>query len=197
MQTADQSGGVTNDQGNVGTSPEAAHTAHAVTTPESTKTSEGRTYTKAEIEAIVKDRLERQKKSVDAQAAKIAEEVRMKTLVESGDYKKLAEDREAALHAAQKQLAEMERYQLALGAQLEREKTGLPQYLIDLLADKSVVDQLEYLAKHGKTLRQTAYNPDAAAPNLNGTSKSAKPIVDPKARAEELQRRFPSLKITK
>jgi hypothetical protein len=164
----------------------------AATTPEPTK--EGRLYTKAEIEAIVKDRLERQKKAVDANTAKIAEEARLRALVESGDYKKLADEREAALYAAQKQLAEMERYQTALSAQLEREKAGLPQYVLDLLADKSVVDQLEYLAKHGKALRMTA---EPAAPNLNGASKSAKPVVDPKARAEELQRRFPSLKINK
>ncbi len=154
--------------------------------------SKDRTFTNAEVEQIIKDRLDRQKRANDTAAVKAAEEARIKALAENNEWQKVAVEREAELNAAQQKLGELSRYEQALAAQLEREKVGLPQYILDLLSEKNVVDQLEYLAKHAKSLRQSSESP---APNLNGANKSAKPVVDAKARAEELQKRYPSLKI--
>lgn len=169
-------------------------TAQAAPAASAAQTQEERTYTKADLENIIKDRLERQRRANETAAAKAAEEARLKALQENGEFKKLYEEQQAALDAAKQQLSTLERYEQTLLAQLEREKAGLPQYIIDLLAEKSVVDQLEYLNKHAKSLRQST---EAPAPSLNGAAKSAKTAVDPKQRAEELQRRYPSLKISK
>jgi len=154
--------------------------------------SKDRTFTNAEVESIIKDRLDRQKRANETAASKAADEARLKALAENNEWQKVATEREAELNAAQQKLNELSRYEQALASQLEREKVGLPQYILDLLAEKPVVDQLEYLLKHAKTLRQTSETP---APSLNGANKSAKPVIDVKARAEELQKRYPSLKI--
>jgi len=85
--------------------PQAIDTPTPTTevTPEQVTT--GKVFTQAELDTIVKERLERQKRALEAQTTKAAEEAQAKALAEQGEFKTLFEkerERAATLEASLK-----------------------------------------------------------------------------------------------
>ncbi len=88
------------------TAPEAgqnSESAAATTAPAADKGEP--TFTPAQVEAIIKDRLNRQKASLDAAADKARQDAEAVTLAEQGKYKDLYEQAEAARKQAEGQVA--------------------------------------------------------------------------------------------
>lgn len=123
----------------------------------------GKTFTNAEVEEIVKARLEREKarQAKDAEAAKEAAE--REKLRASAEFEKLATDLEAkvkalepALEAAEAQVAERDallaRYGEAVG-KLVAERTGnLPAPVVALLDSMESLDRLEWITTNAEAL---------------------------------------------
>lgn len=131
------------------------------TDPETTETPE-KTFTAAQVEAMIRDRMERQERKAARAAEEAAEEAKRKAAEEQGEFKTLYESTQEQLAEAQKRLAEMER------ASMRREavdKTGLPAALADRLQGET----LEEMVEDAKTLLSAM--PKQPATNINGTAR--------------------------
>ena len=92
-----------------------------------------KTFTQAEIDAIITDRLKRQEEAAQKKAKLAADEAAEAQLAEAAEWQKLADKRAKDLEAKDKQLAELEatkttaeKYSQALGAHVEKLSAGLP-----------------------------------------------------------------------
>lgn len=142
--------------------PEAKPTA---TAPEKTG---GKTYTEAELEQIVKDRLAREKAKADKAAAEAAEKAAAEEAARQGEWKKLAEAREKEAAELKAQLAARE---LADKKRAVATKYGLPDALALRLAGNTD-EELEADAKALAELMPKTAKP-APGPTNPGQNASA------------------------
>ncbi|HEY8743977.1 MAG TPA: DUF4355 domain-containing protein, partial [Chloroflexota bacterium] len=106
-------------------------------------TTDERRFNQADIDAIVKDRLERQKRSVDAASKAQQEAAEAERLKAAQEWQKVAEQKEAALVAARAELA-AERLSMA------RDRVAAKYHLPEALAKRLVgttEDELDADAK--------------------------------------------------
>lgn len=115
-----------------------------------------KTFTQAELEAIVKDRLERAQRKAGEAEAKARAEAEAKALAEQGEFKTLAEQRAAEvarlgteLESAKATGKALERYQEAVKAMIAPQLAGLPEQLQARIKNLDPIDQLEWLAALG------------------------------------------------
>lgn len=120
------------------------------------------TFTKDDVERIVKERLERAQKRAEADQAKAAEEARVKALAEQGEWRTLAEQHatriaELEQHATKIPTLEQDRdrYRGAVTTLLKTQRADLPKPIQDLLDKLDPVDQLEWIAANRATLNAT------------------------------------------
>lgn len=120
-----------------------------------------KTFTQAELESIIKDRLGReQKKTADA-LAKAQSDAEAKAMAEQGKFRELYEKAQADLAANQQRIKSMEQDAMRRGV---ASRLGLPEPLIDRLRGETV-DEIEADAK-----ALLAAIPKPAAPNINAAS---------------------------
>lgn len=129
-----------------------------VTSPEPKDGPQGNdepTYTKAQMEAIVKDRLDRANAKAAADREKAERDAQESALAEQQQYRELADQRaerivelETEREQADALKADRDRYAAALAAYVDAEKAGAPDYVIEAIADRDPVAQLEYLTKN-------------------------------------------------
>jgi hypothetical protein len=94
-------------------SPEAidAPTPTTEAAPDTTAAT-GKVFTQAELDTIVKERLERQKRALEAQQGKAAEEAQAAALKEQGDFRKLYEQEQSKAATLEAALKAKERAEL-------------------------------------------------------------------------------------
>ena len=107
-----------------------------------------RTYTKAEMAAIVEDRLRRDREARERQTAKERETAEAAQLAEQQKFKELADKHAARVAELEPYQAKAERYEAALTALLTEERKQVPEHLYPLLDRMDPADQLEYIAGH-------------------------------------------------
>jgi hypothetical protein len=167
--------------------PTEATTPDVVTPPTDAATIEPR-FTQADLDRIVKERLERAKKQSDTERTKAAEAAREKALAEQGEYKAIAESQAARLAELESKAALIDEYEIALTAQIANAKKGVPSHILELLEAMPPLKQLEYLAKNADKLKPQSVSTNGA------TARTAQPTeAEQKAREMELRRRFPAL----
>lgn len=112
-----------------------------------------KTFTQAELDAIVKDRLERAQRKAQETEAKARADAEAKALAEQGEFKTLAEQRaqriaelEQATEASKSVEKERDRYQAALRSHLDAQRAELPAHILALLDKLDVADQLEWIS---------------------------------------------------
>ena len=144
------------------------------TDPEKEKgPADGKKFTQAELDAIIADRLSREKKNQEAATEKARKKAEEDALLKNQEFQKLAEERG-------KRIAELEplgdqiksatetadRYKGALEKYLETEKKGLPKHVLTLLDKLDPVEQIEYIAANREELGKPK-GPDGvpASPN--------------------------------
>jgi hypothetical protein len=134
-------------------------------------------FTQSDVDAIVKDRLERAKRKADDEATKAKSEADAKALAEQGEWKTLAEQRQAEITTltatVESQKAHektIERLTTVLKSRLEVDRKGLPQHIIALLDRLDVADQMEWLATNLDALK-VADTKTAGTPPRNVGSK--------------------------
>jgi hypothetical protein len=148
---------------------------------------DGKTFTQEQVDGIVKDRLERERKTAEAKTQKDREDAEAARLKEQGEFEKLANQRAATITELEAKVTEGEthktradRYETALKAHLETQRKDLPAHITALLDRMDPVDQLEYIAANREAL--------GAKPGQNGSGIPATPKPgDRKALTEEQQ----------
>lgn len=135
--------------------------------------SDAKTFTQAELDAIVKDRLERANRKRDDEAAKIKADEADKALQAQQQFKELADKRadrivELEATAATIEPLQQERDRLAnvVADLVKQQRDGLPEHVIELLEGKDVVEQLAWITKHGATLTGRTGGPTTGVAGL-------------------------------
>lgn len=115
-----------------------------------------KTFTQAELEAIVKDRLDRAQRKAAEQADKARQDAEAKALAEQGEFKTLAEQRaariaelEQATEAGKATGKALERYQAAVQAMIAPQLAGLPDAIQARIKALDPIEQLEWITALG------------------------------------------------
>ena len=135
-----------------------------------------KTFTQAEVDAIISDRLDRERRKQEADAKKAQEAAEAKRMEEQQEFQKLAETRQAKIAELEKQLADLQptkerviQLEGVLKTYLDKEREGLPDAIKGLLDSLDVVKQLEWLAANKKTIKGASAIP--ATPAAKGDGK--------------------------
>lgn len=138
---------------------------------ESGNAPEEKKFTQKEIDAIISDRLAREKKSQEAAAEKLKKQAEEDALVKNQEFQKLADERGKRVAELESQVTELttvreqaERYKGALDKYLEAERKGLPKHVLTLLEKLDPVDQIEYIAANRAELGKPAEQPIQGVP---------------------------------
>lgn len=123
-------------------------------------------FSQAQVDAIVRDRLDRAQKQADKRAADAAAEAERKAAEEQGRYQDLYQKAQADLDAIAKQMRQMELSQMR--AQVAA-KFSLP----DAIASRLQGETAEDMEADAKTL--AAALPKPSAPNITSSSGSGAP----------------------
>jgi hypothetical protein len=150
-----------------------------------------KTFTQAELEAIVKDRLDRAQRKAKEAEEKARKDAEEKTLHEQGEFKTLAEQRAAEIADLKSQvesnkahIGTIERLKKALEARLEADKKNLPESVQTLLNKLDVADQMEWIAANPDALKPTDKQPapSGGTPRRGGIPPVTPPAVEAPAR---------------
>lgn len=172
----------------------AARTAVRV---EPVATEDAPTFSQAQVDAIIKDRLERQKRSVDAAAKAQQEAAETERLQQQGEFQKLAEERG-------RRVAELEGLLRQRDVQAMRDAAAAKHRLPSALAARLVGDTAEALeadaADMAKLVRPEETRRERAQTALGGNPAGPRPVagndvrVAQDARDENARRRsYPRL----
>lgn len=117
--------------GNAGGEQAGTHEAdkEKQTTPEGAE----KTFTQAELEAIIKDRLDREKRKAEEKADQARKDAERKALEEQGEYKKMYEALQDDLREKERQVLEVKKHTLLLKAGYTEEQAE--RYVKYLTAD--------------------------------------------------------------
>lgn len=168
------------DNATTGTTP--AETSTTVAEPAKTE----KTFTQTELEAIVTERLAREKRKSEAAAEKAKADAEQKALAESGEWKTLAEKHQATIteltatiDSQKAHEKTIERLTTVLKSRLEADRKGLPQHIIALLDRLDVADQMEWLATNHDALKTTDTKTAGTPPRNQGAKGQAVKIELP------------------
>lgn len=148
---------------------------------------EERRFTQADLDRAIDERLKREREKAERDRAKATQEAEERAAAEKGEFKTLAEQRQARiteLETERKNVAterddlkaKVERYETALTAQLTAARKDLPKHVTELLDRLDVADQLEYLAKHAGDLGGSSRAGTPPTPRANG--QTTDPVND-------------------
>lgn len=161
--------------------------------PQSADAPAVRTFTQADVDKIVTDRLAREQTKSQRETEKARIEAEAAALLQQGEFKTLAEQRATQIAKLEPLAQQAERYGKALQAQLEAARTGLPDHLTALLDRMDVAEQLEYLAAHRAKLVPVAPvgpPPPPSAPNINGGAPPLPAVAATTTQEDDIRRRF-------
>lgn len=127
------------------------------------------------VDDMLKERLEREQKKADQKAQKAREDALAEQAAKNGEWQQLAEQRAARLTDMETQLATLEatttkaqRYEQALGKQVETLRKDVPKHLLPLLDKLDVAEQLEWLAANREQLAPPKPTGVPATPRAQG-----------------------------
>lgn len=128
-------------------------------------------FTQADVDRIVSERLERERRKAEAEAQKLKEKAEAEALAQNQKWQELAQKHEGTIKTLEAKLAEVEsaqqtldRYKGALEAHLKTQREGLPAHILALLDKLDAVDQLEYIAANAGELRKKVKVPGTPDP---------------------------------
>lgn len=159
-------------------------------TPPAPNGGEEKRFSQADLDRLIKERLDRERDKAEKTAAKAREESEAASLAEQQKWQELAEKHgkkattlEESLAAEARARAELEekatRYQGALDTFLKVQKEGLPAHILGLLDKLDPVEQLNWIAENREALGKPAAaggipaTPAAAAPASSSTPADA------------------------
>ncbi|HEY3310564.1 MAG TPA: hypothetical protein VGK00_02885 [Anaerolineales bacterium] len=131
-------------------------------------------FTQADLDRIIKERLEREKTTREKAAAKAKEEAEAEGLKKSEEWQSLAKRLEARVGELEPASEQVTRYKSALDKYLEAEKKDLPKHVLVLLEKLDPVDQMEYLSANRDDIGKASKGGEGvpASPNPKARSLS-------------------------
>lgn len=123
------------------------------------KAKEEKVYSKAEVEEIVKERFERERRRLAKDAEEKLKTAEEETLAKNQEWQKLAETRATEIADLTKEKADLEpfreqaeKYKKALDDQLAKLKEKLPKYILPLIEKMDPVDAMTYITENAEAL---------------------------------------------
>lgn len=115
----------------------------------------GQTFTQADVDRIVADRLKRESEKAEKKRQQEEADAEAKRLESEKKYQELAEQRANRIVELEKETAriadleaQLESSNKALTAQLEALREGVPAHILELIAERDLPSQLDWLTKH-------------------------------------------------
>ena len=142
------------------------------------RTAEEKSFTQADLDRIVKERLEREREKAAKAEAKARKEAEMSALAQQQEWQTLAAKRQEALQEIEERLrghedleAKLEKYTAALTGFLKAQLAGVPDHVADLLKDRDPVDQFEWLTANRDKFGQQSPPPLGGTPPPQGAGR--------------------------
>lgn len=152
---------------------------------------EARAFTQADVDRIVKERIEREKAKGEVAAQKARQAAEAQALAEQGKFKELSETqgkRIAELEATAEELkaaqGQLKKYQQALSEYRDAQYAGIPEHIKALLDGRDILDQMAWLTANQEKLKPAAPPAPAQPPDINATQRGV-----PAGRQTDEQRR--------
>lgn len=134
----------------------------------------------ARVEQMLKERLDRKEKEAEKKAQKAREEAQAEAAAKNGEWQQLAEQRAAKVVELEAQIAgheatttKAQRYEAALGKQVETLRKEVPKHLLPLLDKLDVAEQLEWLAANREQIAPPKTTGVPATPRAQGNTDAA------------------------
>lgn len=152
---------------------------------QSSSTQSEKTFSQAELEAIIEQRLTRERSKAQAAADKAKAEADQKALIEQGEWKTLAEQRAARVAELEPLSTQVEqlksdakKYRDAIAKYADAAKANVPENVRALLDRLDPIDQLDWIATNAASLTPeskaqpigTPQNKQAPKPNAGATA---------------------------
>lgn len=126
-----------------------------------TVTTADRTFTQADVDRIIKERLEREQEKAKKAEEKARKEAELGALAQQQEWQTLAAKRQEALQEMEERLKPFEemqermgKYEKALDGFLQAQLAGVPEHVIDLLKGRDPVEQLDWLTANREKFTQ-------------------------------------------
>jgi len=126
---------------------------------EKSKAQEEKKFSQAELDAIIDDRLKRERKKSEDATEKARKKAEEEALTKNQEWKTLAETRATEIADLTKEKAELEpfkeqaeKYKAALDDQLKKIKEKLPKHLLPLIDKLDPVEAMAYITENGEAL---------------------------------------------
>lgn len=144
---------------------------------------EGKTFTQADVDRIVKERLEREKKKREEAIQKERDEAERKRLEEQGEYKELAEKLQAQLDAYKEDALKAKKEALLVKAGYSDKQVGVVYKLLEGETDEEleaslaeVVEAVTPESKAKKYADPSAGNGKKSVPDTRGADEVGKSL---------------------
>lgn len=115
-------------------------------------TTADKTFSQADVDRIIKERLEREQEKARKAEEKARKEAELAGLAQQQEWQTLAAKRQEALQEMEERLKPFEemqermgKYETALTAFLQAQLAGVPEHVVDLLKGRDPVEQLDWL----------------------------------------------------
>lgn len=141
--TADSGAGST-----VGTSPTAQAGLDAVETPP-----EEKKFTQADLDTLIKDRLERQRRALETQQKEAQQALEQQKLEDQKEFEKLAKQRAEEISSLKPRAGLAESYEKRVAQLMAEAAKTLPSNIQMLLNKLSLPDQLDWLTENLDSVR--------------------------------------------
>lgn len=154
---------------------EATTTATAAGTTSGQPTTEAR-FSQADIDRIVKERLDRERDKAQKEAAKHAADLEKKQLAENAEWQKLAEKAQQELQALKAEAERAERLGAVMATMYENRLKALPANLrkaVESLPATDPLDRLAWLDANESLFAQAQAVPDINAGTGGAAAKPA------------------------
>lgn len=134
-------------------------------------TTADKTFTQADVDRIIKERLEREQEKARKAEEKARKEAELAGLAQQQEWQTLAAKRQEALQEMEERLKPFEdmqeklgKYEKALNAFLQGQLAGVPDHVVDLLKGRDPVEQLDWLTANRDKFAQQPQTPLGTTP---------------------------------
>lgn len=170
------------------TQEQPATTAPDAGTTVGTSGREARLFSQVEVDRIIRERLDRQARTLASQAEKERGTAEVAIAHERQQLIDELEQHRSEVIQLKATADRVRRYEEALALYAKTLKANVPQHVLTLVERLDLAEQLEYLTAHREVVSTTS--PPRTAPDINAAGGRASPVQDPKQREQEIRQRY-------
>jgi hypothetical protein len=150
---------------------------------------EARLFSQSEVDRIIRDRLDRQARTLAAQAERERGNAEVTIAQERQQLIDELEQNRSEVIQLKATADRVRRYEEALAAYANSLKENVPQHVLTLVNRLDLADQLEYLTANREVVSTGNATP-RVAPDINAAGGRSSAVQDPKQREQEIRQRY-------